>query len=82
MSTKLQESSSTVNFAEIQDLTDEGLVSSNRERFATGNILGSQEARRKSSAETNYIDKKHIESLTSKFEESKSGNSHLVVFPS
>ena len=79
MFTKLQESSSTVNFSEIQDLTDEGLVSSNRERFTTGNILGSQEGRRKSSAETNYIDKKHIESLTSKFEESTSGTGTTVT---
>ena len=57
----------------MQDLTDEGLVSSNRERFMTGKILGSQDGRRKSSVETNYIDKKHIDNLTSKFEESQSG---------
>ena len=72
MSEGTQHSSSTTNFLEIRDLTDEGLVSSNRERFTTGNILGggAAEARRRSSAssETNYIDKKHIDSLTSKFE--------------
>ena len=39
----------------------------------TGKILGSSGDRRKSSAETNYIDKKHIDNLTSKFEESLSG---------
>ena len=48
------------NFKEFQELTDEGLVSSARERFSTGNILGSQSGRRRSSVETNYIDKNHI----------------------
>ena len=53
-------------------------ISVKRERFLTGKILGkpnqtSQEGRRKSSVETNYIDKKHIDNLTSKFEESQSG---------
>lgn len=61
------------NFKEFQELTDEGLVSSARERFSTGNILGSQSGRRRSSVETNYIDKNHIDSLTSKFEDSASG---------
>ena len=61
------------NLKEFQELTDEGLVSSARERFTTGNILGSQAGRRRSSVETNYIDKNHIDSLTSKFEESASG---------
>ena len=61
------------NLKEFQELTDEGLVSSARERFNTGNILGSQAGRRRSSAETNYIDKNHIDSLTSKFEDSASG---------
>ena len=56
------------NFKEFQELTDEGLVSSARERFSTGNILGSQTGRRRSSVETNYIDKNHIDSLTSRFE--------------
>ena len=39
----------------------------------TGKILGTSGDRRKSSAETNYIDKKHIDNLTSKFEESLAG---------
>ena len=62
--------------AEFQELTDEGLVSSARERFTTGNILGTQGGRRRSS-ETNYIDKKHIDSLTSKFEDSATGSYSL-----
>jgi len=57
---------------QMDDLKDEGLVSTNLERFSTGNILGTQNAVRKSSLETNYIDKKHIESVSAKFEESTS----------
>ena len=57
---------------EFRELSDEGLVSSARERFTTGNILGKLEERRRSS-ETNYIDKSHIDSLTVKFEEGVSG---------
>ena len=66
------------SFSEMQDLTDEGLVSSNRERFTTGKILGNLESRRRSSAETNYIDKKHIDSLTSRFEESGKSKSEVL----
>ena len=73
-SSRPERSFSTTNFSEIQDLGDEGLVSSARERFTTGNILGAGERRRSSaSTETNYIDKRHIDSLTSKFEETASG---------
>merc|ERR1712098_813738 len=57
---------------QMDDLKDEGLVSTNLERFATGKILGTQNVPRKSSLETNYIDKKHIESVSAKFEESAS----------
>ena len=74
-----QRSCSKTNFSEMQDLTDEGLVSSNRERFTTGNILGNLESRRKSSAETNYIDKKHIDNLTSRFEESTKSSKAEVL---
>ena len=70
-----QEMLTETNLREFQELTDEGLVSSARERFTTGNILGSQSGRRRSSVETNYIDKNHIDSLTSRFEESASGRS-------
>ena len=74
ISSEPERSFSTTNFSEIQELGDEGLVSSNRERFSTGRILGAGESRRSSaSTETNYIDKKHIDSLTSKFEENASG---------
>ena len=65
---------------EFQELTDEGLVSSARERFTTGNILGSQAGRRRSSVETNYIDKNHIDCLTSKFEDSASGKMVVVHY--
>ena len=77
-SSRPERSFSPPNFSEIQDLGDEGLVSSNRERFTTGNILGAGERRRSSAAstETNYIDKKHIDSLTSKFEETASGQTN------
>jgi len=56
--------------SEICELKDEGLVAANLQRFTTGNILGNQAApgRRLSSTETNYIDKRHIESVTAKFE--------------
>jgi len=57
---------------EFSELKDEGLVSANLERFSTGKILGSQNVVRKSSLETNYIDKKHIESVSARFEESAS----------
>ena len=81
-SSRPERSFSTTNFSEIQDLGDEGLVSSNRERFTTGNILGAGERRRSSAAstETNYIDKKHIDSLTSKFEETASGQTNKQNF--
>jgi len=72
-----EKSISSTNFNEFNDLKDEGLVSSNLERFASGKILGSQSVVRKSSLETNYIDKKHIESVSAKFEESAS-KSNLV----
>eukprot|EP00090_Calanus_glacialis_P014724 TRINITY_DN2357_c0_g1_i5.p1 TRINITY_DN2357_c0_g1~~TRINITY_DN2357_c0_g1_i5.p1 ORF type:complete len:935 (-),score=258.78 TRINITY_DN2357_c0_g1_i5:146-2821(-) len=67
-----EKSSSSTNFNEFDDLKDEGLVSTNLERFATGKVLGSQTVMRKSSLETNYIDKKHIESVSARFEESAS----------
>jgi len=62
----------SVTSPQMDDLKDEGLVSTNLERFTTGKILGTQNAVRKSSLETNYIDKKHIESVSAKFEESAS----------
>ena len=81
MSSHPERSFSTTNFSEIQDLGDEGLVSSNRERFTTGKILGAGERRRSSATtETNYIDKKHIDSLTSKFEENASGQINKQLF--
>ena len=56
-------------------------MSSNRERFTTGKILGAGERRRSSATtETNYIDKKHIDSLTSKFEENASGQINKQLF--
>ena len=67
---KPEKSISSTNMNEFEDLKDEGLVSTNLERFATGQILGSQTVIRKSSLETNYIDKKHIESVSARFEES------------
>ena len=64
--------------AEWADLRDEGLVSTNLQRFATGNVRGSaaaaaagSPASRKTSLETNYIDKKHIESVAAKERESQ-----------
>jgi len=70
---KLVGSQSCTDFAELRD---EGLVSSNLQRFATGNLRKtSQESTgRKASIETNYIDRKHIESVASKFEDSTSSN--------
>jgi len=63
---------------DYDELRDEGLVSSNLQRFATGNLRNtSQEANtRKSSLETNYIDRKHIECVASMFEESGSNQEH------
>ena len=52
-------------YTEFSELKDEGLVSTNLQRFSSGNILGSQAAR-KASSETNYIDRKHIVSVTAK----------------
>ena len=72
MSCQTERSISSNNFKEFQELSDEGLVSTARDRFSTGNILGSRGVRRRSS-DTNYIDRKHIDSLTTRFEESVSG---------
>eukprot|EP00092_Neocalanus_flemingeri_P008532 GFUD01009191.1.p1 GENE.GFUD01009191.1~~GFUD01009191.1.p1 ORF type:complete len:962 (+),score=281.01 GFUD01009191.1:210-3095(+) len=69
---KPEKSISSTNFNEFEELKDEGLVSSNLERFASGKILGTQTVVRKSSLETNYIDKKHIESVSARFEETAS----------
>jgi len=74
MSCQTERSISSNNFKEFQELSDEGLVSTARDRFSTGNILGSRGVTRRSS-DTNYIDRKHIDSLTTRFEESVSGKS-------
>jgi len=66
---KLENSESSTALADFEELKGEGLVSSNLERFTSGNILGGQNSIRKSSLETNYLDKKHIESVSAKFEE-------------
>ncbi|XP_023338016.1 uncharacterized protein LOC111708767 isoform X2 [Eurytemora carolleeae] len=58
-------------YSEFSELRDEGLVSTNLHRFTTGNILGggsNTTGRKPSLVETNYIDKKHIESVTAKFD--------------
>ena len=70
-----EKSFSVTSFSEFEELKDEGLVSTNKERFATGHILGSQKAgARKASLETSYIDKKHIESVAARFESGKNVN--------
>ena len=56
-------------YSDFSELRDEGLVSTNLHRFTTGNILGggsNTTGRKPSLVETNYIDKKHIESVTAK----------------
>ena len=65
--------------SEFSELKDEGLVSTNLQRFSSGNIRGSSSnPPRKTSLETNYIDKKHIESVTAK--ESQSGSMSFIVY--
>ena len=66
-SPRLRNSESETPVTEILELKDEGLVSANLQRFSSGNILGSSsQVFRKTSLETNYIDKKHIEAVTAK----------------
>lgn len=49
-------------------LKDEGLVSSNLQRFEMGATLGHHNVDKSLKAETNYIDKRHIESVSAMFE--------------
>ena len=55
--------------SEISELKSEGLVSSNLQRFASGNILGSHHSSSHIPAkliETNYVDKGHIGAVSQK----------------
>jgi len=61
-------SENNVTCSDFEELRDEGLVSANLDRFTNGKILGSQQPEKKLSMETNYIDKRHIESVSAMFE--------------
>ena len=66
--TRNQGLDSDIPYSEFSELRDEGLVSTNLQRFTTGNILGgaTTSGRKLSLTETNYIDRKHIESVSAK----------------
>jgi len=55
---------------EFAELQDEGLVAANLQRFRTGAVLGSasSSSKKATTMETNYIDRKHIETVTAKFD--------------